>query len=390
MKIMSLLAAASAGALALAGIPAIASGASDSATSIPATGVVLQGQLLSDDGAKLVGNTKEVGSELTLLAWPSEEVLAAAGEGEAVKLTPISTSGVAADGTFRFHVSERVDLKQISGGAEIVNVSIAGQAQGREYWYSTTISSDPGVVASMPDSVINLSGDVAVIPSISVEPYGEDNSKALEGQTYEEKACYTSTVATYSSTTAQVGYTANARTGGSSALKFTTGSNGTFGVGVSASGSYGSFSASGSTTLTSGTTISFPATTSGARAHHVYLVPKKYKIYCESNNGTPISTKYEVRPSNYTGGSTTTTVSTFATNSYCTPVGANTTTTISSSTASTISTGFKVSSYIGIDLSSRAGYTTSTSVVLKTTTSAGSVCGLSGYPGGTPGQLKLK
>ncbi|RYF55047.1 MAG: hypothetical protein EOO27_22100 [Comamonadaceae bacterium] len=342
--------------------------------------IVLEGELA--DAAGSAPASTDIG-DVTLFAWPAEEVLAAAGVGEAVKLTPIAHADVTGDGQFSFTIPEGVDLSRFAGGTDHVNVSMAGVADGEEYWYSSVINASPSASDLEPLSE-------SPVPQVEIESVGTNNSTASKVDTYSDKACYTSTQATFASKSAQVGYTSNARSGGSAQLKFTSGSSGKFGVGVSATGAYGSFSASGTVTLTSSVTITYPKTTTGARAHHAYLVPKKYKIYCESNAGVPISTKYEVRPSNYTGGSSTTSATTFATNRYCTPVGKKTTTTIDESTASTFSSGFKTAGVIGVDLSAQAGYTKQTSLVFKTTTSAGSLCGEKGYPGGAPGRVKLK
>lgn len=226
---------------------------------------------------------------------------------------------------------------------------------------------------------------------MEISPTGDDNSTASTVDTYSDKACYTSTAATYSAKSAQVGYTANSLTGGSAKLKFSSGASGKFGVGISSSGAYGSFSASGTTTITSNLSIGFGATTSGAYNHHALLVPKKYKVYCESNAGIPISTKYELRPASFTGGSTSSSSTTFSTNVYCTPVGKDTTTTVDASTATTTSLGFKTSTIIGVDLSSQSGFNKNTSLVITTPkTRGGKICGEKGYPGGTPGRVKLK
>ncbi|CAN7147252.1 hypothetical protein LJR045_000045 [Microbacterium sp. LjRoot45] len=343
--------------------------------------VVLQGEIAAAPSD--VSASTDLGN-MTLFAWPAEEVLAAAAPGEAVKLTPIATAEVNGDGEFSFTVPEGTDFDRFAGGTDHINVSMAGVADGEEYWYSTSINAEPTEADSEPDAENPL-------PEVEVSPTGDDNSTASTLDTYSDKACYTSTAATYSAKTAQVGYTANSLTGGSAQLKFSSGATAKFGVGISSSGAYGSFSASGTTTLTSNLTIAFGATTSGARTHHVYLVPKKYKVYCESNAGIPISTKYELRPASYTGGSASSSSATFSTNAYCTPSEKNTTTTIDDSTASTMSLGFKTSTIIGVDLSSQSGFNKNTSLVLKTPAAApGKICGEKGYPGGTPGRVKLK
>lgn len=336
------------------------------------------------------GKSQPKGGNVTLYAWPAESVLAAADTGEAVKLTPISKSKVAADGTFEFTVAAGTDLERFAGGTDYLNVTLSGTAGGNEYWYSSSIAADtaPAPTASAKsatnDTVAPAPGD------LEIAPFGADNSQASTADQYIEKACYTQTAATYAQKTAQVGYTANARSGGTAKFTFSSGASSKFGVGVSSTGNYGTFSASGTSSMTTTSTIGFATNTGGAKAHRVYLVPKKYKIYCESNSGVPISQKYELRPASYTGGASTVASTTFSTNAYCTPIGKGINSTLDSSTATTMTLGYKVSTIIGIDLSAQSGCNSKTKITLNPGTSAGQICGEKGYPAASPGGVKLK
>jgi len=76
---------------------------------------------------------------------------------------------------------------------------------------------------------------------------------------------------------------------------------------------------------------------------------------------------------------------------YCAPIGPGVKLTKSSSTARTFEAGVEISGTIGIDLSSRTGYTSSQTLTSKNTSASNKqLCGVDGPHGDTPGLVRIK
>lgn len=156
------------------------------------------------------------------------------------------------------------------------------------------------------------------------------------------------------------------------------------GVGLMIQGVY---TMSGTYTFVTGTEITFPAYTAvGARQHRTQFRFAELSCTYGSTQIPSITT----RPLELAGGTSALTVSTPSTSSSnCTPYQPGGGMSKKTSTASTFAKGVAIKPKIGIDLSSRTGFTTTARRKVDFA-KAGKLCGVSGVPAGSPGLLVVK
>lgn len=162
----------------------------------------------------------------------------------------------------------------------------------------------------------------------------------------------------------------------------------TLGVGVSSSGSYGTFSSGGTVSRTRSLSTTYPWYKSATnQLLDTYYSYGKYCVNVATNG--PTFHQYEVRPIKHEGG-TNARSTTAPTANYCVPYNvAGSGGSKTSSNATTWSNGAKLGGAIGIDLSSRTGFTTKAKQewVFKT---PGRLCGTHDSPAGSPRRLVMK
>jgi hypothetical protein len=212
------------------------------------------------------------------------------------------------------------------------------------------------------------------VDQVLSEPVG---LPAPEAATDKHWPCNDVVVATYNNRTDLIGevYTGPDATGD---FQYSTEGTTTVSIGVSASGSYGSFSSSGSATVTAKASIDYP--TVGNNGLKVWQTEFQWKkIYEEiyTDYGCQ-STGYEVRPSAWEGDQSGYNAASAPTANYCSTAYAGSTTSKDSSNAITFSNGAKLGSVIGIDLSSKTGFTSKAKIVFKWQR-AGRLCGTNTY-----------
>lgn len=162
---------------------------------------------------------------------------------------------------------------------------------------------------------------------------------------------------------------------------YSSGASSTIGVGYSATGNKGSYSQSGTSTASSNGSVSF-GTRSGGYSYATYFKFGKYGSYCY-----PVGSKknidsyyaYKVRPSSYAGGGTVNS-STTPSATKCTDFsGGGTVITRNSKSANTWSSGASLDAVIGINLSSKTGYTSTAKLSYKNNGSSKKICGTNDY-----------
>lgn len=165
------------------------------------------------------------------------------------------------------------------------------------------------------------------------------------------------------------------------------------GTAISTSGSYGTWSVSGTVTgerSTSSTlTTSFPWYTSAiSRYLDTYFSYGKFCVeYHDSMHGT--GHRYQTRRIRHEGG-TNDRSATIPSTPYCTPYNvAGSTGSKTSTNTITWTNGAKLSGAIGIDLSSRTGWRSDAKTEFKFVT-PGRLCGTHDKPAGTPRQLVMR
>lgn len=252
---------------------------------------------------------------------------------------------------------------------------------GKKVSDTARTTGDPATQAGDPGSA-QAKQWVAPISATDTFVDGAGASDVVET---EMGACGTTLVSDLGQRSVWVGGTYVTTTGVTADLIYNASSSSTLGVGVSTGGSYGSFSASGSVSKSSSGTVNFAAHSSRQHAY-TYFVYGKFGYWCDSRPGYY---EYKVMARSWAGGSSVYTPSSAPTASYCTPNSAGSSFAKTTSTAYTFGTGADVSGAIGIDLSSRTGYSTQTQATFKFTY-ARKLCGTNALPGGSPGRLVAK
>jgi hypothetical protein len=154
---------------------------------------------------------------------------------------------------------------------------------------------------------------------------------------------------------------------------------------VSISGNNGTFSLSGTSTGASTVTQSYADRTTGAY-YNTKFNYGKYLVTCVAD--TSVSTYYTAKFTSYAGGTSVSVPGAAPTATFCINH-ANGDTTIDYSSAYEFATGVSIASTIGVNLSSKTGFNTKTSLKF-TWTAPRKLCGSADYEGGSPKRLVAK
>jgi len=346
--------------------------------------VIVTGVLYDADGSRAAA-----GERVTLTGWPTSEVLAGLADGEPV---PTLMAGVAvtdAKGAFELRYADPAALASYADSDGVVNLSVESLAGGvlRSYALSRVVAAVAGNSAKGEDNGVPADATTAPPVALTVSPNARDaDDAARTALASAPLACTWVKLNTIGPRWVQVGegYTT---TGVTAKLTYTSGSSSTLGVGYSTSGSVGSFTASGTTTVSSSATIGMsPISAVAGRYWKTQFVYSKFGYAC---GGASTYAAYEVRATSFAGGAQNISVTAVPSVPYCTPMPANTNYTKSTTNASTFSAGAALAGDIGINLSSRTGFTSSTKITY-TFAAAHKLCGSAGYPGASPGRLAAK
>ena len=151
----------------------------------------------------------------------------------------------------------------------------------------------------------------------------------------------------------------------------------TLGIGVSATGAYGSFSLNGTRTKQSATKLDFPLVTPGtSKIWQTDFSYGKYPVRCNLISGsivTEIVNQREARVRDWEGGTRSYNPTTPSA-TYCKDYLKGAKLTRSTGSATTLNNGVNISAKIGINLSSRTGFT-STATAVYVMTANGKLCG---------------
>lgn len=171
---------------------------------------------------------------------------------------------------------------------------------------------------------------------------------------------------------------------------YSTGSTSHFGIGVSATGEYGTFKAGGTISVDSTDSVGFPTATGavGRATFRTQFRLSRYKRVCTGVKMPPL---YVAKTDRWVGGAITRTkasagVSQFT---YCVWYGADSHYTKSATRAMTWENGLSTKALIGIDLSARTGYTSDSMLTVHFSTGR-HLCGWKDFPVGGPRALAAK
>jgi hypothetical protein len=351
------------------------------------------GSLTDQDGAAVAG------VPVLLYAWPPTSELANMANGDTLRLIPVAKDLTDQEGSFDLRTPAVDQLAAVTDPqTSAVNLElVVPTAEGSEMVAFTdlvefadgdyTVSpADQTVTEKVDEGPTNL-GDVMV----------EEPTQAVElaNQTkhhndYLQKACRTQRVYEYPQRPTRVGQVYSTAANASMQFIYNVGNQRgvkasiTLGIGKSSSGATGSFSAGGSVTEFLGVETTWqPVTGVSSKFYDKYTTYVKFKIQCVmAGQGAVITTRYEARPTAVNGansgnlGSAPSVPS--ANCSRYNPGFA--TVQIDQGGNTTWSNGVDISAYLGVSLSSHAGYNWGTKVIIKSTDvkKGLSLCGRSG------------
>lgn len=402
--------------------------------------LIATGKLLNQAG-QLVANAR-----LQLDVWPNQTAISSLSEGDVVNTVTAATGVTDSTGQFALRLPDLGGLLATLGLAagEDVNFTLSATGSGEYAAYSFSRSAftrvvgdtvrnlllDPmtlletplqtilgslgslvNYIAPINGIVLNFGGgstgpdssldDAAIAdPSLILPeqpPYPEVDESAPNGSTvvveadptYTPKACFNVYESNLGNAWTVIGEHQSRTVNAGFNMKYIKESRSTLGVAVSNSGSFGSFSASGTSSWTTSSTQTF-STVSG-KAHNwrrTLHTWGKFSVWCASGT-TSSKVGYQARVIGYAGGDGTVFLAGDLTATYCVAERAGDTFTLDRTAAKTVSGGAQTAGNIGIGLSAQTGYTTTASVVAKFSGN-GRLCGTNGYPGSTPKILVAK
>lgn len=342
-----------------------------------ATPAVLTGHLSTADGDDFPS-----GAAVELVAYPSSDLTSTLVVGDDVQVTPIAKGFVTKNGTFTLRLPRGTDVSRFESASGSVDLEV--RATSGDYYaaYSLSSSADDlnDLAASRRSTPVRSGINVQSLPAnAAVRTLESARTSALN----KTDVCGETLVTNYGAKAVTVAGTYTGGAGMTGAATYSSGSSSSLGVGYSASGAYGSYSASGTLSRSSTATVGFGGGT-GGREYRTYFNYGKYSQWCYpvSNPAAKNVYAYKVHVSSYAGGGTTVSATVPSTSdSNCVPLSNGNSFIRSSEAAGTYSSGASLSDVIGVNLSSQTGYSTSTS--LTYTNSSGvsrRVCGTNTTP----------
>jgi hypothetical protein len=323
------------------------------------------------------------GTNVVLWAWPTGGELTALRPGDAVSLRPVTEAQTDGQGNFALVQSADTDLSKYADPAGHINFEIRASAPhsigyAEDWDYSFVGSAADAGVRSATGTAPNFTlkpvhtnqNSSRVVPDQGGVGCGPTTLYKNLGQHYVALgAVYIDT----SHVTEQFEYTSGASTN--------------IGVGISPSGTVGSFSAGGTSSVGTSSTTTFPKhTTKTAKIEWAHFSFSEYKNSC---SGVPGTTRYTVRAVEFEGAAHETTAASYPAASYCQHYDKTSHFNMVRSKAVTWSSGASLGSPVGFTVTAQSGYTSQAS--LHFYFGAGRhLCGTKGNPGASPSRLVAK
>ena len=361
------------------------------------------GVLISGTIREATGSPFRHGAHIDVYAYPPSEVTEAIAVGDDLSAEPVAKAEVGANGWFEIRIADTATLSRYaskSGSIDFELRAIDGTAYA-PYSFSRAIVGSGSDAALAPTDVAQVGKDEvrpeppASLPPVTVVALPRNPALAAvgtnTGATNRTDVCGETLVSNLGSRKVTVGATYTTVAGTSARFSYSTGSNSSLSVGYSASGSYGTFSQSGSIAKASTATVDF-GTRSGSYVYSTYFRYGKYSQWCYPITNPSLKTiyAYKVRANQFDGGSSVA-ASAAPAATYCSPFAGNTTLIRDSSSAYNWTTGASLSTSIGINLSSQTGYSSKAKLVYSNTGSTPrQVCGTNGTWGSTPRRVVAK
>lgn len=348
-----------------------------------------QGRVLDGSGSPVAGVT------VLARAWPDPNSLKAMDVGDSFPLRTVSSSSTDTSGNYALALSPE-ELTSLLQGASTLNmefVAVVGENPPSRF---ATLTKD-GTLTSGETGVPNKSFTTTVRRSNATRESGipldfmataTNLDEASPAAMAPPKGWNCTLTSNLGPRDVIVGQTYSTVSGGHTRqFTYTAGASTTISVAVSSSGTYGSFSKSGTVAATSTVSIGFPTHSDIAgRSMKTQFTFGKFRYY-EVTTSTP-RYYYIVYPTGFAGGASIGNIST-PTATYCVAYVAGSTFEKKTTTVITWSNGASLNSVIGIDLSTRTGYS-SEAKLHYTFSSAKRLCGQTGYPGNQPYTIVVK
>ena len=351
------------------------------------------GVLLARGTVLDAGQRPAAGARVTMVAWPSNDVLESMRVGDSFKLQVLSTAVTDARGGYALGATARDGVAPFADRFGNVNVDVfADSGSGAHSMQSTSLTPSPGtttlagarsVSGAVPPAAVSV--PTMVLTARAATSPGQRAGALAHGM---NKTCSSFYVGDLGNHTALVGSHYSTTTGVKHDFKYTSGATTTFGVGYSLSGKFGTFSKSGTHTRSSTAVVEFPAA-SGNRHDYTYFQWGKYHVTCADPGSIPTSSWYEARSRRFVGGSTIWNGPTAPSAGYCVTNAAGSRFVRTTSKAYEAGGGADVSAVLGIDLSARTGYSSAAEIAYSFS-STRRLCGTRDFPGGSPSRLVAK
>jgi len=342
--------------------------------------VAVSGRVLGSDGITPVTDAR-----IFLFAWPNSDAMAKLSDGDQFKRTPLGKSCSDEHGFYQIRIDPAVDYGDCwsqygSMDCELVTLTDNGFSSVSFSIHETDINP---TTAEMADDIAYANARSQEIVqgaylNIKLMPKPAETPEQLLFGAGEFL------IETYPAQWVNVGHILIANYGYTEQFIYTAGATSAIGVGISSTGNYGTYSAGGTVSRNSTCTIAFPLYTAPTtRFMDSMYVFKKYRCYFGF-------WYYCVRAEGFAGGARTSRICYYPTSGiYYTEYPAGCTVTIDTGIAKTWEDGAKVSYLIGINLSSRCGYSSNAKNVFHFT-NYGVLYGETNYPPLTDGRVWVK
>jgi hypothetical protein len=332
------------------------------------------------------------------LAWPNQATITADTDaGVGIPLTPVAQASIGASGSYTLRVPSLSSLGVNGSSDGFVNFSVWVSAPGHaEQSYGMTHDVSPTDALTGDTPVVNqavaapIDDESATFPASPDDPSftgldttandpsvasgeAETSSPDLLIQPAGGGGCFEYPKKELPWRWARIGETFNGT--GTAHFGYTVGATSSFGVGFSASGQYGSWSAQGTSNHSS--TVKFAFNNYGAGSRIAYYKQVRYEQYEEYSGcatGFPVVTGYDARAYKDTGGFMTVSGVGAPSANYCVPE-AKGTWTRTTSHLNTFATGVGIADILGINLSARTGASSTASLSYTFTSTGHQMCG---------------
>ncbi len=318
-------------------------------------------------------------ADVTLYAWPRNSSLSKLRRpGQVVPVRVVGTATTTASGQYAIAVSSPVALRSSAMPNGIVNLEV--DALTRTAYASFSFSRrlvqtayGTEIATASPDGVSRVAAperaDLQLIPLAHALPRVPTS-------------CVWAYIKTFSPTATVIGATYDTTTATTQTFIYGRGQSSSLGVSTSNTGSYGTFTASGTASYDTSSTTQFPSSTGAVSTHYLTdFSHSEYGQLCQHINGYQ---HYQTRVTEWDGGATTGGTGA-PTAHFCSYYLRGTVFTKTDSSAFVFSGGFTIP-VIGVSLSAQTGYSVNATVVYNLGLSH-YLCGTNDYVGGSPKRI---